>query len=68
MIDDIFTFENLYEAYKKCRLNIRTMNKLHEKEIIDDEYINIRKNAFTAHLKYSNDNLLFDRINKKIYN
>ena len=53
----------------KIRLKryIKTMNKLYEKEIIDSEYIQIRKNAFTTHLKYSNEKLLFDRINKKYW-
>lgn len=37
------------------RKHIKTMKKLKNKSIIDEEYINIEINFFKAHLKYSNE-------------
>ena len=52
----------------RLRRYIKTMNELHEKEVIDDEYMDIRKKAFIAHLKYCDDNLLSNIFNKKVFN
>lgn len=37
------------------RKHIKTIKKLKNKSIIDEEYINMRINSFKAHLKYSNE-------------
>lgn len=40
---------------KRLRRHLKTLNKLKSKKLIDDEYIDVRKNAYYAHLKYSNE-------------
>ena len=37
------------------RKHIKTIIKLKNKSIIDEEYINMRINSFKTHLKYSNE-------------
>lgn len=40
---------------QRMRKHIKTIIKLKNKFIIDEEYINMRINSFKAHLKYSNE-------------
>lgn len=42
-------------AKKRLRKHLKSMNKLKNKVLIDDEYIKIRKNAFYAHIIHSNE-------------
>ena len=51
--------------------HIKTMKKLKDKSIIDEEYISMRINSFKAHLKYSNEksmDKLLSNLDKKIQN
>ena len=50
-------------------INIKTIRKLKDKSIIDEEYVGMRINAFKAHLKYSNEksmDKLLSNLDKKI--
>lgn len=42
-------------AKKRLRKYLKTMKKLIIKRIIDDEYVSARKNAFYAHIMYSDE-------------
>lgn len=42
-------------AKKRLRKHLKTMKKLRIKGIIDDEYVSTRKNAFYAHIMYSDE-------------
>ena len=49
--------------------HIKTMKKLKDKSIIDEEYISMRINSFKAHLKCSNEksmDKLLSNLDKKI--
>lgn len=58
-----------FSSKQRMRKHIKTIIKLKNKFIIDEEYINMRINSFKAHLKHSNeksmDKLLFN-LDKKI--
>lgn len=43
----------------RMKKHIKTLKKLKSKQIIDDNYVNIRKNAFSEHIKISNENYKF---------
>lgn len=49
---------------KRIRKHLKNMNKLKNKNMIDDEYISIRKNAFYAHLLYSDEKYFKDLLKK----
>ena len=36
---------------QRLKKHLKTLNKLREKNIVDDEYVYIRKNAFYNHIK-----------------
>ena len=40
---------------KRLRRHLKTLSKLQSKGIIDKEYVDIRKNAFYAHILYSDE-------------
>ena len=42
-------------AKKRLRKHLKTMKKLRIKGVIDDEYVSTRKNAFYAHIMYSDE-------------
>ncbi len=44
-----------FSSKQRMRKHIKTMKKLKNKSIIDEEYINMRINSFKVHLKYSNE-------------
>ena len=44
-----------FSSKQRMRKDKKTINKLKNKSIIDEEYINIEINFFRAHLKYSNE-------------
>lgn len=46
------------------RKHIKTIRKLKDESIIDEEYVGMRINAFKAHLKHSNEK----SIDKLLYN
>ena len=51
------------------RKHIKTIRKLKDKSIIDEEYVDMRINAFKAHLKHSNEksmDKLLSNLDKKI--
>lgn len=56
-------------ASSKMRLkkHLKTLNKLREKNIVDDEYVYIRKNAFYNHIKNTKESkkLFLDTYPKK---
>lgn len=43
----------------RMKKHLKTLNKLRKKEIVDDEYVYVRKNAFYNHIKDSNESLYF---------
>ena len=46
----------------RMKKHLKVLKKLREKELVDDEYVYVRKNAFYNHIKNSNENINF--INK----
>lgn len=42
-------------AKKRLRRHLKNLEKLQNKNVIDEEYVTIRKNAFYAHILYSNE-------------
>ena len=44
-----------FSSKQRMRKDKKTINKLKNKSIIDEEYINMGINFFKAHLKYSNE-------------
>ncbi len=40
----------------RLKRHLKTLSKLRLKNIVDDEYVNVRKNAFYAHIKHSSKN------------
>lgn len=55
-----------FSSRKRMRKHIKTLHKLQNKNIVDDEYIESRINAFRAHLKYSNENSLKNKLSDRI--
>lgn len=53
-------------AKKRLRKHLKSMNKLKNKGLIDDEYIKIRKNAYYAHIIYSNEKYLKDTLQNSL--
>lgn len=50
----------------RMKKHLKTLNKLRKKEIVDDEYVYVRKNAFYNHIKDSNESLYFiSQVNPK---
>lgn len=43
----------------RMKKHLKTLKKLKAKQIVDDDYVNIRKNAFNEHIKISNENYRF---------
>lgn len=43
-------------AKKRLRKHIKVLNKLKNKNVIDDDYYEMRMNAFSAHLMFSDEN------------
>ena len=43
----------------RMKRHLKTLKVLYEKELVDDEYVYIRKNAFFAHIKNSNESVNF---------
>ena len=43
-------------AKKRLRRHLKNLEKLQNKNVIDEEYVTIRKNGFYAHILYSNEN------------
>ena len=41
-----------FSSTQRMRKHIKTIRKLKDKSIIDEEYVGMRINAFKAHLKY----------------
>ena len=39
----------------RMKKHLKTLNKLRKKEIVDDKYVYVRKNAFYNHIKDSPD-------------
>lgn len=44
-----------FSSKQRMRKHIKTIRKLKDKSIIDEEYVGMRINAFKAHLKHSNE-------------
>lgn len=49
---------------KRMKKHLKSIQKLKEKGIVDDEYVNIRIHAFKAHLRNSNENKLNSELTK----
>ncbi|MDR0850563.1 MAG: RNA-directed DNA polymerase [Christensenellaceae bacterium] len=48
-------------ARVRLKRHLQTLLKLRAKNIVDDDYIEVRKNAFSAHLKHSNESVRLKR-------
>lgn len=46
-----FFSDSNYLEYEELKKHLKTLKKLRDKEIVDDEYVYIRKNAFYNHIK-----------------
>lgn len=58
-----------FSSKQRMRKHIKTIRKLKDKSIIDEEYVGMRINSFKAHLKYSNEksmDKLLSNLDKKI--
>ena len=58
-----------FSSKQRMKKHIKTMKKLKDKSIIDEEYISMRINSFKAHLKCSNEksmDKLLSNLDKKI--
>ncbi len=44
----------------RLKRHLKTLNKLEEKEVVDSEYVKTRKNAYYAHIIYSDEKKLKD--------
>lgn len=58
-----------FSSKQRMRKHIKTIRKLKDKSIIDEEYVGMRINAFKAHLKHSNEksvDKLLSNLDKKI--
>lgn len=44
-----------YSSKQRMKKHLRTINKLYDKGIVDDEYVYTRKNAFYNHIKDTNE-------------
>lgn len=54
---------------QRMRKHIKTIKKLKDKSIVDEEYVSMRINAFKAHLKYSDEksiNKLLSNVDKDL--
>lgn len=45
-----------FSSKQRMKKHLKTINKLYNKNIVDDEYVYIRKNAFYNHIKKTNEN------------
>lgn len=58
-----------FSSKHRMRKHVKTIKKLKNKSIIDEEYVNMRINSFKAHLKYSNEkstDRLLTNLNKNL--
>lgn len=46
-----------YSSKQRMKKHLKTINKLYNKGIVDDEYVNIRKNAFYNHIKNTKESI-----------
>jgi len=53
------------QAKLRLRKNVKTLSKLRDYNLIDKEYINVRLNAFKAHLCHSNSKKLLIKFRTK---
>ena len=53
-----------FSSKKRMRKHLNSIKKLKTKNLIDDEYIEMRINAYRAHIKYSNENKLNEKLSK----
>lgn len=44
-----------YSSKQRMKKHLKTINKLYDKGIVDDEYVYSRKNAFYNHIKNTNE-------------
>ena len=44
-----------YSSKQRMKNHLKTINKLYDKGIVDDEYVYSRKNAFYNHIKTTNE-------------
>lgn len=51
MKNGIITRKLRVSSKQRLKKHLKTLNKLREKNIVDDEYVYIRKNAFYNHIK-----------------
>lgn len=50
-----------YSSKQRMKKHLKTINKLYEKGIVDDEYVYIRKNSFYSHIINTNESILFKK-------
>lgn len=48
----------------RMKRHIKNLNKLYEKNLVDEDYILMRKNAYYAHILYSNEKKLIKTLHK----
>ena len=48
----------------RLKKHLKTLKKLEEKKLIDEEYINIRKNAYHAHIAHSHEKRMKEILRK----
>ena len=46
-----------YSSKRCLKKNLKTVNKLYNKRIVDDEYVYQRKNSFHNHIKDTNESI-----------